>query len=85
MVEDTESFNLIINPTSLPMNVTRGTNDRAAVTIIDNDGQCHMYIKLLIAHNMCATMINLMWPDHFFFNTKSKKKMVWPHETILYF
>jgi len=37
ILEETETFNIIINSSSLPNNVTVGELDEAVVTILDND------------------------------------------------
>ena len=39
ILEETETFKIIINSSSLPNNVTIGGLDEAAVTILDNDGE----------------------------------------------
>jgi len=39
ILEGTETFNITINPSSLPNNVTIGGLDEAVVTIVDNDGE----------------------------------------------
>ena len=39
VLEADETFNLVIDPTSLPRNVTRGNIDRTTVIIRDNDGK----------------------------------------------
>ena len=47
MVEINEKFNLIINPSLLPFNVTVGNIFQATVNIIDDDGKYFIYsIKL---------------------------------------
>jgi len=40
ILEETETFNVIINSSSLPSNVTIGELGDAAVSIWDNDGEC---------------------------------------------
>ena len=37
--EDSETFNISIDSSSLPKRVTVGDNDHSAVTILDNDGK----------------------------------------------
>ena len=39
ILEETETFNIVINPSSLPNNVTIGELDEAVITILDNDGE----------------------------------------------
>lgn len=39
VLELNERFNLVISPTLLPRDVTRGNIDQATMTIIDNDGE----------------------------------------------
>ena len=45
ILEETETFNIIINSSSLPNNVTIGGLDEAAVTILDNDGEFYQTEK----------------------------------------
>ena len=40
ILEETETFSLIINSSSLPRNVTIGEPGEASVTILDDDGEC---------------------------------------------
>ena len=39
ILESDETFNLNINPSSLPNRVTIGEHNQTAVTILDNDGK----------------------------------------------
>jgi len=39
ILEEAETFNMIINSSSLPNNVTIGELGEAVVTILDNDGE----------------------------------------------
>ena len=39
ILEETKTFNIIINPSSLPNNVTTTELNEAVVTILDNDGE----------------------------------------------
>jgi len=39
ILEETKTFNIIINSSSLPNNVTTSELDGAVVTIVDNDGE----------------------------------------------
>ena len=45
ILEETETFNIIINSSSLPNNVTIGGLDEAVVTILDNDGEFYQTEK----------------------------------------
>jgi len=41
ILEETETFNIVINSSSLPNGVTIGVLDQAVVTILDNDGEVY--------------------------------------------
>ena len=42
ILEGNETFNLIVNASSLPKSVTVGDPGKTTVTIVDNDGKCKM-------------------------------------------
>jgi len=50
ILEETETFNIIIDSSSLPNNVIIGELDKAVVTIVDNDGE--FYQTEMHSHNM---------------------------------
>ena len=45
ILEEIETFNIIINPSSLPNNVKIGAVDEAVVTILDNDGEFYQTVR----------------------------------------
>jgi len=51
MSENDESFSLVIDPISLPMNVTRGNNDRVTVTITDNEGNLATSMMMVLMNS----------------------------------
>ena len=42
ILEETETFQLSINASALPINVTSGSTDQAVVTILDNDSELYV-------------------------------------------
>ena len=60
ILEVTETFILIINPSSLPNNVTIGELGEAAVTILDNDGEFLIsWMAFSLFSHVCANQIHL--------------------------
>ena len=51
ILEGNETFNLIINPSSLPSEVTVTNPSQATVVIVDDDGMCDK------AHHTCENML----------------------------
>ena len=50
ILEETETFNIVINSLLLPNNVTIGELDEAVVTILDNDGE--VYQTVIYSHHL---------------------------------
>ena len=52
-LEETETLNLIINASALPINVTSGNIDQAVVTILDNDSKLCLHFNYIVwIHSM---------------------------------
>ena len=61
ILEETETFKIIINSSSLPNNVTIGGLDEAAVTILDNDGEFYPTESVLCLSELRTNVLNTIY------------------------